>query len=237
LGFFYGRKTRYAIFRSSGGMNPSFMQDNGSSSSVFYNGGRDGGILGTAITGEPDARTADLVVSIGEPPYRAEIPLKVGARAKVGDVDVAVGSIKPGARPAGPAPQNGFRGGRPEAGKHWTLVLASTQDAQAYSNETYVPLDAERQPIRYVDLAGRPITATQFVALGGNPNEPFGMQAPGGTKRAAKCSIGSVEFVARVQGAVELSINVDPSQVAYLAVTEQREVRVRFRHIPLDPKD
>jgi hypothetical protein len=238
LGFFYGRKTRYAIFRGSPGMNPSFQRDNGSSSSAFWGAAEQDRLLGAAIVADKNDETAGLTASLYLNQLSADLPLKVGATAQIGDVSLAIAVIKNGGRPAGPAPQNGYQGGKPEPGRRWTVILTSNQDVQSWNYEAYAALDKNRQPIRYVDLNGRVLTGAQFIAMGGDPNPPFGLpQSTAQTKRKPRCTSGHVVFVAKVAGAEELSMNIDPAEVAYLQVSDQAQTRIRFRNIPLEPKE
>ena len=47
-----------------------------------------------------------------------------------------------------------------------------------------------------------------------------------------------LQQIAKLQdGAVEVSMNVDPAKVAYLQITKTRQKRVLFKDIPLDPKE
>jgi hypothetical protein len=237
--FRFGKKNRVVVMLSPPDGSGNFELPEQSGINTLYWGSDDKlRVSGVRVEANSEDKTVGLIASIPTKPVNAKLALKTGEKADVDGVVFEVGSIKTSKPPENRNMYDGYGMPQPAVGSYWSVILAAKPGDSQYYNLTFGAFDQDLKPIRYVDLKGNPISAVTFLDLGGRPDNGYpGPTGPGAAKKEKpRCAMAQVFPSTVVAGAQALTMNVNPEKVAYLVITKQKQKRILFKDIPLDPK-
>jgi hypothetical protein len=238
--FKFGKKNRLVVFDGVPPQVYSFEQADGSYLNTFrLQYGADDGVRAAYLADPPDDKVGGVVMGVPLKTPDIEIPLKLGAQASVDGQTIEVAAIRAGAPRSQSSRYNRAIDSMPVRGKRWTIILTRSSDRAAGFGGSYTPLDRNREPIRYVDMSGQPLSAVDYLALGGSSNDPdfSAGQANSQTSERLPCAWAHVTTQNGLPEAIQLVSNVDPAKIDFLRFSYQKQERVLFKDIPLDPKE
>lgn len=243
VSFRFGQKNRYVLVRTSS-TSGSFANSSGNYVQTINSGyvmGRPSTSL-VRLTGEPTDSTSELIATVQLPPSAPiDIPFSVGQHWAGDGLEAEVDSVLRVKGLATSAPtyyDNNFYG-RPNAAKTpkskygWRIVMTFKMGADVQPYFGLTPLDEKKEPIRYVDADGNPVSSGKYLSSQKPVTEPnpYGSQVsdkymPARFERNGPSDQIAFSFVS----------NVDPQKIKFLRATFTRQLRVQITGIPLDPK-
>ena len=240
--FRLGRKNRYLAVRHPQGVNANYRALG--SESVYGNFRTEGepAMEFMRVSVEPSVSSIVLQAQASVPADKdVDLSLREGSRATVDGWDVEVGAAQRVVVKKGtvPNPRRNFGYGPPPPGMdYWMVVIGLKGRENVYPQWALTPLDAEGQPIRYLDAAGRPISALKALALEPTLQPTNGYSPNNGEEPAAKKPKAMAAYFTGngPAPAFRASTNIDPKAISTLRIRPSRTVSVDLGPFPLDPK-
>lgn len=232
LNFQFGVRNRWMIVSrpDSASIGYSTSTRSGLNTLILDRQGVDGRIDLVPVAAEGAESRLSLTATLSDLPAPAAVDLKFkegeevaydGYRVRVGPTQ---GSLLPK-----PSPEQRVYE-RP--GKNWRVAMGFDSPPVDGSFGLYVmALDEHKEPIRYVDAAGVPVSPIRVLNDSG-PSAGFSY----GGRINPKYRQASVQFANTMPGATNLITNVDPKKISYLRMSTTRRKTITITGFPADPK-